>query len=619
MKIKNYQQAIINKIKIGRKTRLVLIFLASFLLLLVIVFSGYSYSFRDKAYIGLNFAGQNLGAQGSGTITETVKSRSDNFLGKTITVKSSSKDYPISLSELTLSYDAEESANRAASLYHGNNLNDYWQRARMLFVKKNLVPVYNYNQATLTEKINTIAKDLDVPEKDYGLKILAGQVEVTTERAAGKRFNQDKFLADFNSRVEVLSTESIVPLIGNKAPSVTLENANIAKKEAETVLAGGDLTLTNADKSYIIDTTTLSNWITATPADSDLIVDIDRVKLKDFLSTVASSINVGAQDAMLAVSNGAVAISQPSRDGASVDIDSTSSKIATAILSRIHLTSATDIVKTLPIDVVVTKPSITSDTLATLGLRDLIGSGTTSFTTSPANRITNITVGARLLNGILLKPGETFSTLAHLGNIDASSGFLPELVIKDNRTVPEYGGGLCQVSTTLFRTALNAGLKIVERQNHSYRVSYYEPPVGMDATIYDPAPDFKFQNDTAGYLLVQSHIDGKKITFDFYGTKDGRVATTSVPTLYDVTPPPDPIMEQTDTLPTGVQQQVDHAHDGASASFDYLVIRGADTLEKVTFTSHYVPWPARFLVGTGPVAPAPTPPADPVAPVATTP
>jgi vancomycin resistance protein YoaR len=410
-----------------------------------------------------------------------------------------------------------------------------------------------------------------------------------------------------------LNSSKIEPIIEVKEPEVTLENANQAKIEAEAIIAGGELTLRNGEKSYLIDVDTISSWITALPNGEDLVIDLDRTKLKDFLKTVAQSIDVGPQDAMLSVVNGKVAISQASRDGATVDIDASASKIASAILSRIVNKSST-VSKDITIEVKITKPSVTSETLASLGLNDMIGTGTTSFTGSPSNRVTNITVGARLLNGSLIKPGEQFSTLAHLGTIDASSGYLPELVIKENRTVPEYGGGLCQVSTTLFRAALNAGLQIDERQNHKYRVSYYEPPVGMDATIYDPAPDFKFTNDTPGYILVQSKVAGTKITFEFYGTKDGRTVNISSPVISNITAPPEPLMEPTDTLPIGETKQVEKAHDGSDASFAYTVTRNSQVIHNVTFTSHYVPWRARILVGTGPAAPEPTPPADAVAP-----
>ena len=156
--------------------------------------------------------------------------------------------------------------------------------------------------------------------------------------------------------------------------------------------------------------------------------------------------------------------------------------------------------------------------------------------------------------------------------------------------MPEFGGGLCQVSSTLFRAALNAGLKIVERQNHKYRVGYYEPPVGMDATIYDPAPDLRFVNNFGKHILIQSKVVGTKITFDIYGTKDGRSATASNPAVFDIVQPEPPLITETDTLTPGERKKIDSAHPGATASFHYKVVRGSDVLQEKDFVSKYVPW-----------------------------
>jgi len=136
-----------------------------------------------------------------------------------------------------------------------------------------------------------------------------------------------------------------------------------------------------------------------------------------------------------------------------------------------------------------------------------------------------------------------------LGKINKEEGFLPELVIKGNRTIPEYGGGLCQIGTTMFRLALNTGLPITERRPHSYRVSYYEP-AGTDATIYNPWPDLKIINDTNHHLLLQTEIKGNELIFKIYGTLDGRIVETTKPELSNITPPgPIQYVETTELLP----------------------------------------------------------------------
>ena len=170
-----------------------------------------------------------------------------------------------------------------------------------------------------------------------------------------------------------------------------------------------------------------------------------------------------------------------------------------------------------------------------LGINELVAAGESDFKGSPKNRIHNITVGAAKYNGLIISQGEEFSFNQYLGDVDAEHGFLPELVIKATGTVPEFGGGLCQVSTTTFRAAMNAGLPITARRNHSYAVQYYAPQ-GTDATIYPGSADLKFINNLSSPILIRTRIEGTKLYYDFFGTKDNRTVTFDGPTQYDRKP-----------------------------------------------------------------------------------
>jgi len=170
---------------------------------------------------------------------------------------------------------------------------------------------------------------------------------------------------------------------------------------------------------------------------------------------------------------------------------------------------------------------IRQETLPSLGITSLIGSSTTNFAGSPGNRTYNIGVGAAKFDSVLIKPGEEFSFNETLGDVGPETGYREELVILEKKTEKQYGGGLCQVSTTMFRAALAAGLPIMARTNHSYAVHYYAP-IGMDATIYPPNPDMRFKNNSPGHILVQTRQVGENVTFDFFGANDGRQSTAEV-------------------------------------------------------------------------------------------
>ena len=163
-----------------------------------------------------------------------------------------------------------------------------------------------------------------------------------------------------------------------------------------------------------------------------------------------------------------------------------------------------------------------------LKFKDLLTTGETNFAGSPKNRVHNIKVGTARFNGLVIMPGEEFSFNTYLGNVDKENGYLPELVIKENVTTPEFGGGICQVSTTAFRAAMQAGLDITNRRNHSYPVSYYGAP-GYDATVYQPNPDFRFKNDMPTPVLLKTSVVGTKVRFEVWGVSDGRTVKINGP------------------------------------------------------------------------------------------
>jgi vancomycin resistance protein YoaR len=185
--------------------------------------------------------------------------------------------------------------------------------------------------------------------------------------------------------------------------------------------------------------------------------------------------------------------------------------------------------------VLVSLPGVKLADLNNLGINELVATGVSDFSSSSKNRITNIIVGSSKYNGLILQPGEEFSFNKYLGDIDAAHGFTPEQVIKASGIELEFGGGLCQVSTTMFRAAMNAGFTITQRRNHSFAVHYYAPQ-GTDATIYPGSSDLKFINNFSTPVLIHTYVEAPHVYFEVYGTKDGREVTFDGPVVYDRKP-----------------------------------------------------------------------------------
>lgn len=275
--------------------------------------------------------------------------------------------------------------------------------------------------------------------------------------------------------------------------------------------------------------------------------------------------------------------------GRNVDTE-TASVLAIAALER----GMTDVV--LPVRE--TQPQITVDdpTLREQGIREVVTIGESDFTGSPVNRQHNIRVGLSKFNGTLIPRGSVFSFNTVLGRVDGSTGYRRELVIKGDRTEPDYGGGLCQVSTTAYRGVWEYGFPIEKRINHSYAVSYYFPQ-GTDATVYPPNPDMKFRNDGPGDLLIQTHVGGTKAYFIYYGTRDARRSDVLGPFIWGTRAPPPDRTVYTTELPVGTKKKLGERHAGLSAAWYRFRTTSTGALLREPVYSVYEARPLFYEVG----------------------
>lgn len=230
------------------------------------------------------------------------------------------------------------------------------------------------------------------------------------------------------------------------------------------------------------------------------------------------------------------------------------------------------------------------------GIQEIIAIGESNFAGSSEARRQNIIAGAQKFNGVVVNKGRTFSFNNILESVTEDDGFVKELVIKGNKTEKELGGGVCQVSTTAFRAAFSGGFPIPSRRNHSYAVPYYKP-YGLDAAIYIGALDLRFNNDTAGDILIQTFTEGDNLFFVFYGTDDGRKVSLEGPFISNYKQAPEAIVYETEDLPLGEIEEIGASHDGFRAEWVRRVEKDGN-LNVATFASDYRPWAARQRVGT---------------------
>jgi len=318
------------------------------------------------------------------------------------------------------------------------------------------------------------------------------------------------------------------------------------------------------------------------------------------LNPIVEQESVLPVDALFTFQNGKVTTFKPSSDGKVIDIDRAQREIVDTIPLLVARGTTQNI--SIPLVTQVVHPKVTTDQVNHLGIKELIATGTSLFQHSIASRIYNIGLASSRINGTLIAPGETFSFAKAVGDVSSLTGYQQAYVIQNGKTVLGDGGGVCQVSTTLFRAALNAGMPIVERHGHAYRVGYYEEdsPPGIDATVYVPSVDFKFKNDTTHYMLIQSVIDYTelRLTFYLYGTSDGRTVSMTTPVVSNITPPLPTVYTDDPTLPVGTVKQVDFAAAGAHITFSRTVTRDGKIIIADTYNTDYQPWAAAYVRGT---------------------
>jgi vancomycin resistance protein YoaR len=241
-------------------------------------------------------------------------------------------------------------------------------------------------------------------------------------------------------------------------------------------------------------------------------------------------------------------------------------------------------------------PRVASANLPKLEGLTLISEATTTYYGSSRERMINVATATGKLDGYVVPAGQEFNFNEAVGPIELESGFAEALVISAGRTVKGVGGGVCQASTTAFRALYKAGLPVLERNQHAYRVHWYDPLIGLDAAVYQPSLNLRMQNDTSGPLLIRTETLPGRTTVRVYGQPTNRKVVISNPSILSRTPHPPPAFEFDRSLPPGARKQVDWAEDGFRVRVTRTVTDARGSKTDVT-ASDYRAWRAVYSVG----------------------
>ena len=593
---------------------------------------GYSWSqkYTDRVAPNVSIGSMDVSGKSLNEVRILLQKKADDLLTQGVDVQLNGETKTLPLATLIgsdlvddLQIDIDQTAQSALTVHHHTNilLNETTLLAS-LFKQTTLPVVFTIQDNDVIKSIHSLFSSIEKPASDTSFifsQSTAGWTIQTKEGIEGTEIEENSFLITLRDQLQWLKSDPIEVTLVAKAPSVSASEAELLVPELQKILQAAPYSFT-----YTEDDGTVSDWSLTTKILTKLLVPLpnksiglDKEMFDAFTKPITTFINHPAKNARFQITGNRATEFAQNEDGRSVD----ESRLYLDTLKAIQTQSTSPI----PVVTQIEKSAVTTATVNDLGITDKLGTGFSSYKGSPKNRKINIQNGVNLLNGLLIAPGEIFSAIQVLKPFTTENGYLPELVIKGDKIQPELGGGLCQIGTTIFRATMNSGFPVTERSNHSLAVSYYNDPSnhnpGTDATIYEPAPDFKFTNDTGHYVLLQAENlkDKQQLQFTFWGTSDGRKGSYSPPVVLRRLPVGEQVTTETPDLKPG-EEKCQEAHPGADATFTYSVKHADGTISEKVFNSHYRPLPKMCLVGVDPTKikevdpqdPAPVTPTNPI-------
>jgi len=505
-----------------------------------------------------------------------------------LTLKLENKNYPINSEDISLKYDVDNSVSRAFEVGRtGNVLND--TRDKLFYLAKPAVifAFVDYDDDVLSKKFSVIKAEVNSEAVNASVLVEDSIVKITPSSSGKKVVDDSLYDAVMAAYGNIDFSEREVP-IKIVSPGVKEEDINAVLTEIRKIVMN-TMKVTFRDMSWELGTDQLVDMLEVVKKDK-IELGLAQPKFEAFAESVAQSVNQLPRGLVTQMDGDKVTRFEITTEGRELDTKKFADIFRTAFFNGDN-----------SIEVPVFSISGPADPQK-YGIYALLGEGSSKYAGSIPGRIHNLTLAAERTSGVLVPPNQIYSLNNAIGEISAATGYNSAYIISKGRTILGEGGGVCQTSTTLFRAVLNAGLPVVSRYPHAYRVHYYEEdsPPGIDASIFQPSVDFQFKNDTPNYVLVQAYPDPANVslTFRIYGTPDGRTVEMTTPVITSQSPPPAPFYQDDPNLAKGVVRQVESPAWGATVKFTRIVKRGEEIISDDTFVSNYQAWRAVYIRGT---------------------
>ncbi len=556
----------------------------------------FEWTYHERIYPGVQFMGIDLSGMTREEAQLAMEQAAATFAPPPISLRHGDQVWPLQPDDLGVRVEIDEGLNQAFALgRNGAPLQNIAAQWRTFWQGEVLEPTITVNPGQVEQTVMELTASLNRSVSESRVALSELQVVITSSQP-GQLVDVDATVERIVRRIEE-GMGGIVDVQVKELPAAGTVPTASKQTIEETLNQPILLTDAQGEFQFSLDPATLASLVTWVNDDEQVgqvkpEVDVDA--LYPIVQTWAKQVYRPPLDARFDFEpkSGQLIELSPSANGYELDVDATVAAIVEAIDSG---------QKQIDLPVRLIKPAVASEDAPNFGIKELVARGTTKFAGSSKARVKNIEVAASKFVGVVIPPGGVFSFNHFVGDVTAANGFEDSLIIAGDRTAVGVGGGVCQVSTTIFRASFFGGFPTVERWAHGYVVSYYGKP-GIDATVYTPNVDFKFKNTSGAYLLIKPIVDTQKgvLTFEFYGTDPGWKVEVGEPKYSNRKAPPPPLYIEDPTMPPGKVVQFDWAVEGLDAKVSRKVWdKDGNLLIDEVLKSSYKPWQAKYRFGPG--------------------
>ena len=538
----------------------------------------------DRIAAGVTISGENVGGLTADAAQKKLAARAHSLAAVPVPFTAGGRRWPIAPAQIALRGDWASAVQEALDEGDGSVPLRGLQRVRLRLFGADVHPNADYEERTLEKRLDSIARAVDVRGREAAIVLRNGQ-PVVVPGEAGRKLDREQAARTIVAALVGFERAPVpLPVIVDR-PKVTRDALRPVAAQVRTALSA-PVTFVYKGVHWSVSPKQIASFLLL-PQEGLSRLAIGGPAAKSYFADVARAVGRPPRELDFAVSDSGRAQMIPSRDGRRLDVGATEQGLLRAALSTTQ--------REAQLVVVPAKPQLSTDRAKSLGITGLVGSYTTYYGGDP-NRIHNVQLVARLIDRHLIAPGSTFSFNRTTGERNAAKGFLEAPVIINGELKSGLGGGVCQVSTTVFNAAYEAGLPIPERHNHALYISHY--PLGRDATVNYPDTDLKFINDTDHWLLLDTIVGSSSLTVRLFGTPVHRRVVSEASELRETGPPtvkriPDP------NLYVGEQVVEDYGEPPRAVSVHRIVYdRKGHVLYDNTWYSSYVSEPKIVRVGT---------------------